>query len=146
MLRKYAHATTFEGYNADLYGRIGTQIIMWKIRETLLTLVLALMDKRTPPIGKLLALFSVAYLISPVDILPDVMPLAGLLDDLVVVPLGLWASRLKIPESVLDEARETARAYTGVLNTLIYIFVSLVVAWLIMAIVLAYLLIRGMVA
>ena len=58
--------------------------------------------------AKALAAFVVAYALSPIDLIPDYIPLIGLLDDLVVVPLGIVAARRMIPAPILTELRARA--------------------------------------
>ena len=73
-------------------------------------LYLAARDPRTPWYAKLLVAGIVAYALSPIDLIPDFIPVIGYLDDLILLPLGiLWAIKL-IPPAVLTECR--ARAQT----------------------------------
>ena len=73
-------------------------------------LYLAARDPRTPWYAKLLVAGIVAYALSPIDLIPDFIPVIGYLDDLILLPLGiLWAIKL-IPPAVLTECR--ARALT----------------------------------
>jgi uncharacterized membrane protein YkvA (DUF1232 family) len=76
------------------------------------TLSLACRDPRTPWYAKALAAGLVAYALSPVDLIPDVVPVLGVLDDLVVIPLGVLVVRRLIPAPVLAECRARAQAMT----------------------------------
>jgi uncharacterized membrane protein YkvA (DUF1232 family) len=67
-------------------------------------------DPRTPWYAKGVALLVVAYALSPIDLIPDFIPVLGYLDDLVVVPLGVALAVRLIPKDVLMEAREKARS------------------------------------
>lgn len=69
-------------------------------------LMLAYRDKRTPLAAKILIGLTVGYLLSPVDLIPDFIPVLGLLDDLIIVPLLISLSVRLIPEIVLIEARQ----------------------------------------
>ena len=69
-------------------------------------LMLAYKDKRTPLAAKILIGLTVGYLLSPVDLIPDFIPVLGLLDDLIIVPLLISLSVRLIPEIVLIEARQ----------------------------------------
>ena len=69
-------------------------------------LIIAYKDKRTPLGAKILIGITVGYLLSPIDLIPDFIPVLGLLDDLIIVPLLITASVKLIPENVLSEARE----------------------------------------
>lgn len=71
---------------------------------------LALKDPRTPLQAKIVGGAALAYLLSPIDLIPDFIPLAGQLDDLVIVPAGLWLARRMIPPVVLEEARARVKA------------------------------------
>ena len=65
-------------------------------------------DPRSPWLAKALGLAIVAYALSPIDLFPDFIPVLGLLDDLVLVPLGILAVRAMIPKHVLAEHRARA--------------------------------------
>ena len=65
----------------------------------------AVRDPRTPLAAKVLGAIVVAYAVSPIDLIPDFIPVIGYLDDLILVPLGLWAVRRMIPADVLAEHR-----------------------------------------
>ena len=67
-------------------------------------------DPRTPWPVRLLALVVAAYALSPIDLIPDFIPLLGYLDDLVIVPLGLALVVRLTPAAVLESAREQARS------------------------------------
>ena len=69
---------------------------------------LAARDPRVPWYAKALALFIAAYALSPIDLIPDFIPVFGLLDDVIVVGLGLWVVVRMIPPSVMDEHRASA--------------------------------------
>lgn len=60
----------------------------------------ALWDKETPGTAKLAALGVIVYVLSPIDVIPDFIPLLGWLDDLVIIPLGLALVRGLVPEHV----------------------------------------------
>lgn len=69
-------------------------------------LLIAYKDKRTPVLAKILIGITVGYLLSPIDLIPDFIPVLGLLDDLIIVPALIAVSIRLIPEAVLREARE----------------------------------------
>ena len=66
---------------------------------------IAYTDKRTPFIAKLLIGLTVGYLLSPIDLIPDFIPILGILDDLILVPLLISISIKLIPEIVLSDAK-----------------------------------------
>jgi len=76
-------------------------------RETLV-LYLAARDPRVPWYAKAVALLTLAYAISPIDLIPDFIPVLGYLDDLVIVPAGLLLARRLIPDAIIEEHRHTA--------------------------------------
>ncbi|AVV39518.1 MULTISPECIES: YkvA family protein [Pantoea] len=69
---------------------------------------LAARDPRTPLLAKVLALIVAAYAVSPIDLIPDFIPIIGYLDDLIIVPLGIMLVVGLIPAEVMREHRETA--------------------------------------
>ena len=69
---------------------------------------LVLSHERTPRAAKWLAGGLVAYALSPIDLIPDFIPVLGHLDDLVVLPIGLWCLIRMLPEDVRRECREKA--------------------------------------
>lgn len=76
-------------------------------RETL-ALALAYRDPRTPWYARLLVAVIVAYALSPIDLIPDFVPLLGYLDDLILLPLGIALALRLIPPTVLDDCRARA--------------------------------------
>ena len=76
-------------------------------RETY-TLYFACRDPRVPWYAKALAAVVVAYAFSPIDLIPDFIPVIGYLDDILLIPLGVLAVRAMIPAGVLAECRDRA--------------------------------------
>lgn len=72
-------------------------------------LYLACSDPRTPWYARALAAVVVAYAFSPIDLIPDPIPVLGYLDDLVLVPLGIAAVLRLIPDAVMAECRQRSR-------------------------------------
>lgn len=72
-------------------------------------LFLAYKDPRTPWYAKLFTGLVVAYAFSPIDLIPDFIPVLGYLDDLVLVPLGVAAAIKMIPPEVMAECRDKAQ-------------------------------------
>ncbi len=72
-------------------------------------LYLACRDPRTPWYAKALAAAVAAYAFSPIDLIPDFIPVLGYLDDLLIVPLGIALAIRLIPSDVLADCREQAR-------------------------------------
>jgi len=78
------------------------------LKREIYTVYLIGRDKRTPLFVKLLAISIAAYALSPIDLIPDFIPVIGYLDDLIIIPLGIWIIIRMIPESLLFELREKA--------------------------------------
>ena len=79
-----------------------------ELRAQLLTLWFCRTHPDAPWAAKLLAAFVVAYAFSPIDLIPDFIPVIGYLDDLVIVPLGIYLALRLIPEHVLAASRQKA--------------------------------------
>ena len=79
-----------------------------KIKIEIMALWYAARDKRTPWYAKGLALLVTAYAFSPVDLIPDFIPLLGYLDDLVLIPAGIALAIKLIPDEVMAESRAKA--------------------------------------
>ncbi len=71
---------------------------------------LAARDPRVPMLARFLAIAVAAYALSPIDLIPDFIPVLGWLDDLIIVPLGLWAVRRLIPGPLWIELHAAAEA------------------------------------
>ena len=70
----------------------------------------ALNHPRTPKAAKWLLGIALVYLISPIDIIPDFIPFAGQLDDLVIIPVLVWFALRLIPSDVMAECRQYVAA------------------------------------
>ena len=79
-----------------------------RLKADLLALSLAARDPHTPWLARALALLVLAYALSPIDLIPDFIPVLGQLDDLLLVPAGLWLALRLVPPAVLEEARAEA--------------------------------------
>jgi uncharacterized membrane protein YkvA (DUF1232 family) len=78
------------------------------IKRDIHALYLAGHDPRVPWFAKALAIAVAAYALSPIDLIPDFVPVLGYLDDVVIVPLGILLAIRMIPPGVLAECRQTA--------------------------------------
>lgn len=95
---------------------------------------------RTPFAAKALAAAVVAYAFSPIDLIPDFIPVLGYLDDLILLPIGIWLVLKLIPQDVLAECREQAarwleekqsgpRSYLGAAFIIVLWLAALWLAW-----------------
>ena len=81
-----------------------------ELKRHTLVVYFAARDPRTPWLVRLLALLVAAYALSPIDLIPDFIPVLGYLDDLVIVPLGVLLVLKLVPPEVTRSAREQALA------------------------------------
>jgi len=84
-----------------------------RLKADTYALYLVARDPRTPWYAKLLAAVVAAYAFSPVDLIPDFIPVVGYLDDLVIVPAGIWAAVKLVPSEVLVDCRARAAQTVG---------------------------------
>jgi uncharacterized membrane protein YkvA (DUF1232 family) len=80
------------------------------LKREAVALYFAARDPRTPLVAKLLAVAVVAYALSPIDLIPDFIPVIGLLDDLVLLPLGIALVLRLVPPQAMADARARAEA------------------------------------
>ena len=79
-----------------------------RLRRDAHVLWLAARDPRTPLVAKLVGGFVAAYALSPIDFIPDFVPILGLLDELILVPIGLWIALKLVPAPLMAEFRNAA--------------------------------------
>lgn len=79
-----------------------------ELKAEVLALYLAMDDPRTPWVARIGAAVVVGYALSPLDLIPDFIPVLGILDDIILLPLGIWLVRAAIPDNVLADARGRA--------------------------------------
>lgn len=80
-----------------------------RLKTELFALYLACRDPRVPWYVRILAICVVGYAFSPIDLIPDPIPILGHLDDLIIVPAGIWLTVKLIPVDVLRECRQRAK-------------------------------------
>ena len=78
------------------------------LKRESLALYYAARDPRTPWYAKIIAGAIVAYALSPIDLIPDFIPVLGYLDELLLLPLGIWLALRLVPATVLADARRRA--------------------------------------
>lgn len=111
---------------------------MKKLKSNIPVIYFALKDKETPWLAKLLAGVTIAYALSPIDLIPDFIPILGYLDDLIFLPAMIALTMKCIPKSIWERSRVTAAAlwanknhkkwYYAILIVVIWI---LVISWII---------------
>ncbi len=98
-----------------------------RLRSEIHALCLAARDPRTPWYAKALAAFIIGYVLSPVDLIPDFIPVIGYLDDLIIVPAGITILIKIMPKEILLVIMLTYillfyRSNDGVVNGVNYVF------------------------
>jgi uncharacterized membrane protein YkvA (DUF1232 family) len=82
--------------------------LLHKLRIDVHAAWLAARDPRTPWYARAFGLFITAYAVSPLDLIPDFIPVLGLVDDALLIPLGLWLFTRMLPPGLFDECRAEA--------------------------------------
>ena len=101
-----------------------------RLKQDVYALYLAVKHPRVPRAAKVVAAIVLAYALSPVDLIPDFIPVLGLLDDLILVPLGMALVIWMIPQDVWEACRAEARARSERLPQSRTAAVVIVVLWL----------------
>jgi len=104
------------------------------LKREIHALYLAARDPRTPWYAKLLIAGVVAYALSPIDLIPDFIPVLGYLDDLLLLPLGIYLALKLIPTPVLADARLKASLSREALPKNLYAAMLIALIWLAVAI------------
>jgi len=84
------------------------RLLAQRLKNETVTLYLAARDPRTPWYAKALIACVVTYALSPIDLIPDFIPVLGYLDDLLLLPMGIYLALKLIPAEVLIDARRRA--------------------------------------
>ena len=101
------------------------------LKEDVYAIALAVKDPRVPWYAKAFAFIIVGYVLSPIDPIPDFIPIIGYLDELIIVPLGIVILGKMIPEKVWEECREKAEAHRGQMKGKHWLAASIIIlAWL----------------
>ena len=79
-----------------------------KIKTDIIAISLSLKDKRTPFLAKAIAVCIITYALSPIDLIPDFIPIFGYLDDIILVPFGIVIVTKLIPKNLMTELRAKA--------------------------------------
>ena len=79
-----------------------------RLKTEVHALYLALKDPRVPWYARVLAGMIVAYALSPIDLIPDFIPVLGYIDDLILIPAGIYLTIRMVPGEVLEECRQRA--------------------------------------
>lgn len=105
-----------------------------RIKREVYALALAARDPRVPWYARAVAIAVVAYAFSPIDLIPDPVPVLGYLDDLVLVPLGILLAVKLIPAPVLADCRAQAEAAMAAGRPTNWVGAAVIIAiWLLLA-------------
>lgn len=106
------------------------------MKQNLFVLYLSYRDPRVPWYAKVFAMLVVAYAFSPIDLIPDFIPILGYLDDIIIVPIGIILALKMIPEPVLldckakaDEIRKNGKPKNWITGTLFIAIWVLCAIW-----------------
>jgi uncharacterized membrane protein YkvA (DUF1232 family) len=111
-----------------------------QVKIDLIALSLAARDPRTPWYAKLIVAGCVAYALAPVDVIPDFIPVIGLIDDLIFIPIALALAVRFVPDEVLADcrvrageiaARKTSRV-AGIAIVAVWIALAALGVWLVL--------------
>jgi len=115
------------------------------LKKETIALALACRHPRVPWYAKALALIVVGYALSPIDLIPDFIPVLGYLDDLVLIPLGIMLVIRMIPADVLAECRRQSEEIVGRATRAGKIAAAVIVAiWIVTAALLIWLVVRAL--
>ncbi|ASJ75315.1 YkvA family protein [Granulosicoccus antarcticus] len=81
-----------------------------QLKQDVVAVYFAARNPETPLLVRCFAIIIAAYALSPIDLIPDFIPVLGYLDDLLIVPLGLFLVIRLLPKDILNDAREKSRA------------------------------------
>jgi uncharacterized membrane protein YkvA (DUF1232 family) len=113
------------------------------LKTELYAIYLAYNDPRVPWYARVFAACVVGYAFSPIDLIPDPIPILGYLDDLILVPLGITLALRLIPPAVMTECREQARTALQQGKPTNWIAAAIIVAiWLLLAVAALLLILR----
>jgi uncharacterized membrane protein YkvA (DUF1232 family) len=108
------------------------------LKKQVFILYFAYKDDRVPLYAKLFAICVVAYAFSPIDLIPDFIPILGFIDDLIIVPLGVMLALKMIPELAIKDCEEKAnelmkkgKPKNWIVGSLIILSWSLILIWII---------------
>ncbi|HYO48299.1 MAG TPA: YkvA family protein [Chloroflexia bacterium] len=114
-----------------------------QLKAEVYALYLAYKDPRVPWYARIFVACVVAYAFSPIDLIPDPIPVLGYLDDLILIPLGITLAVKMIPAPVLAECREKSRAAMQSGKPVNWIAAGVIIAiWLLLAVLAVILVLR----
>jgi uncharacterized membrane protein YkvA (DUF1232 family) len=103
-----------------------------ELKTEIYALYLVYKDPRVPWYKKAFIFIIIAYAINPLDLIPDFIPVLGYLDDLIIIPLGIYLALKMIPKEILKECREKARREPIKMKTRWVVAAIIVFIWLVL--------------
>jgi uncharacterized membrane protein YkvA (DUF1232 family) len=108
------------------------------LKQNIVMLWFATKNPRTPWLPKTICIFIVAYALSPIDLIPDFIPILGYVDDLILLPVLIWIAIRLIPNQIIQASRVETDAYLiknqskprSYLGFLIVIVIWMLLLWL----------------
>ena len=101
------------------------------LTRDVLALYLASKDPRVPWHAKALAIFVAGYALSPIDLIPDFIPVLGYIDDMILLPIGIWLVIRMIPPKIMAEHRQAAATLDRPVSR--KAAVAIIVIWIVIA-------------
>lgn len=116
----------------SIWGKLlgaANKATLWRY---LTALWLLLKDPRTPRVAKVVAGLVVAYALSPIDLIPDFIPVLGQLDDIILIPLGVALAVKLVPPALWQEMLQRAAKRQGQLPPMVWGLVLIGLVWLVL--------------
>lgn len=101
------------------------------LKNNVYALYLASKDARVPKLVKIIIGIIVAYALSPIDLIPDFIPVIGYLDDLILLPIGIWLVIRLIPQEIWRECQSLAKNQVAELSNNPQVVVIISIVWII---------------
>lgn len=94
------------------------------LKQNITALTIAMKKKETPIYAKVIVGITIGYALSPIDLIPDFIPILGYIDDMIILPLLIWLSIQLIPLDIMEESKKKLKIYgkMGILKNGIMVF------------------------
>ncbi|WP_270526498.1 YkvA family protein [Longibaculum muris] len=79
------------------------------LKQNITALTIAMKKKETPIYAKVIVGITIGYALSPIDLIPDFIPILGYIDDMIILPLLIWLSIQLIPLDIMEESKKEAK-------------------------------------
>ena len=101
------------------------------LKTEIIAISFSMHDSRTPILAKIMVVITIGYALSPIDFIPDFIPILGYLDDLIILPFMIATCIKLIPQKVLEESRIKAKEKNQVNRILgIYAAIIIILFWI----------------